>query len=73
MLDIFIMFPPLDWQPPEGRSEPYLPFYVFSGTEEVLHKVGRRGKQRNVFVRCKARFMGKERKGKKSLDGREVR
>lgn len=29
---------PLDWEPPEGRSEPYSSLYVVPGTEQVLNK-----------------------------------
>lgn len=65
------LFSPLDWEPSEGRSEPYSSSFVFPGTEEILNKGWQVGERRKALCSLKARFMGVERKRSKSLDGQE--
>ena len=43
------LFPPLDWEPPEGRSEPCLSLYIVPGTEQVLGKGWQVAEQRKVL------------------------
>lgn len=65
------LFPPLDWEPPEGRSEPCSSLHIVPGTQQVLSKCWQVAEQGKYFVHCKARSVERK-EAKISLDGREA-